>query len=75
MYKLNSNNTIIFFLQQPAATMDKLVRESQKDQVIGQMVRIKKGQEKPEAFRLMTDNEVLQMQMKIIFNWKPHSQM
>ncbi|PVD18357.1 hypothetical protein C0Q70_20906 [Pomacea canaliculata] len=55
--------------------MDKLVRESQKDQVIGQMVRIKKGQEKPEAFRLMTDNEVLQMQMKIIFNWKPHSQM
>lgn len=55
--------------------MDKLIRPDQEPNVRGQLVRLRKGDEKPHGVHLLTDNEVLSLQMKTITKWKPRYQM
>lgn len=56
--------------------MDKLIRKEDIDQAErGKMLRLKKGEQMPEEGRWMTNEEVLNMQMKVITSWKPHSEM
>lgn len=58
--------------------MERLRREEQEHaDYHGQrvMLRLKKGEEKPAGARLLTEDEVLAIQQKIIMNWQPRSEM
>ncbi|XP_076454329.1 transmembrane protein 126-like [Babylonia areolata] len=57
--------------------MDRLRREDQAytEQPGRVMLRLRKGEEKPAGARMLTNDEVLEMQHRIILNWKPRSQM
>ena len=57
--------------------MDKLIRSDQSltEQPTGSMLRLKKGEKLPSGARMMTDDEVLEMQRKTVMNWQPRHQM
>lgn len=54
--------------------MDKLIKKEDST-VTGHMVRVKVGEEKPLNAKLMSAEDVLKMQMKVIANWKPAREM